>query len=242
MWIQVLHLSINLLFSNLDFHMILFDSEEYPNYVDITSYVSFLKFLTTFVFAFYLKKFISIKALWTKLKLTPKKIIIIQFMIDIIQIFFALNNIIVLEGRAIFFSRYTILIILMLFANIIISFFSKKCGLYELYFGFFITPCMILWSQSTLFKYCLYRTILNVGPISLQYIALVLIYPQDFKSYGKNDNKLGAGIDKEILNPNFNYPLAKLFGRQDSFRLIFILFNYCCFDLFFDYWKTGNSE
>ena len=244
MWIQILHLLVILIFSFLDFHNILSGQTEYPNYVDVPAFVLFLNFLSTFIIGHYIKKLISIRALWTKFKnLKEEHVVFTQIIIDFIQMIVAIIQVPILHDKSIFFSRYTTLIIIMLIINLIISFFSSKFGVYELYFGFFVSPCLILWTQSALFKYCMLRSVLNFGPITLQYIVLVLIYPQDFKSYGMdNKSPVQHGIEMEIRNPNFTYPLAKLFGRQDSFRLIFILFNYCCFDAFYDYCKFGDSE
>ena len=244
--IQILHLAIILIFSFLDFHNILIGHTEYPFYVDFPEFISFLKFILSYIIAHYIKRLlgvIGLRVFMKKNKMKQEHIIVMQFVVDFLQFFIALKLVPVLDGKAILFSRYIFFIILMLICHVILNFFTEKFGLFELYFGLIISPIIILWTQSILFKYCLIRSIFNVGPITLQYIPLVLFYPRDFKAYGHDDvNKIYRGIDQEILNPIFTYPLSKLFGRQDSFRFIFIIFLYCCFDIFWDCWTTGNSE
>lgn len=235
MWIQVLHLIILLLFSFLDYHLTLFQSDEHQKYVDLASAASFLKFLSTYVLAYYVKKII----LMISPKFNIKPSVFIIFQIDIVLAIAGFFLLPVLDGKAIFFSRYNFIIIIILVAHFIFNNLSEKFGTNELYFAVFVCPTLILWTQSVLFRYSLLRTTFNVGTLTLQYIVLNLLYPQDFKSYGQTN--LNAVIIHEIKNPHFKYPLAKLFGRQDSFRLIFIIFNYCCFDLLLDFWKSGNS-
>ena len=242
MLVQILHLTIILLFSFLDFHLILIGQPEYPFYVDFPELLSFLKFISTFIIFHYCKKFLAF-VLLKKTKITQEKILIMQFVLDLLNFGLCLFMVPVLEGKSTLFSRHYFMLILMLLVHFIANFFTQKLGLFEIYFGLIISPIMILWTQSVLFKYCMIRSIFNVGPLTLHYIPLVLFYPRDFKAYGHDDvNKVYKGIEKEIFNPQFNYPLAKLFGRQDSFRLIFIIFLYCCFDIFWDYWTTGESE
>lgn len=241
MLLQFLHLTIILIFSFLDFHLILIGQPEYPFFVDFPELLSFLKFISTFIVFHYFKKFLAF--LLKKTKILQKKILIMQCILDLINFVFCLFLVPVLEGKSIFFSRIYFILVFMLILHFLANFFTQKLGLFEIYFGLIISPIMILWTQSVLFKYCMIRSIFNVGPLTLQYIPLVLFYPRDFKAYGHDDvNKVFKGIEKEIFHPQFKYPLAKLFGRQDSFRLIFIIFLYCCFDIFWDYWTTGESE
>ena len=164
-----------------------------------------MKFISTFIVFHYYKKFLAF-VLLKKTKILQKKILIMQCILDFFNFVFCLYLVPVLEGKSIFFSRFYFILVFMLILHFLANFFTQKLGLFEIYFGLIISPIMILWTQSVLFKYCMIRSIFNVGPLTLQYIPLVLFYPRDFKAYGHDDvNKVFKGIEKEIFNPQFKY-------------------------------------
>lgn len=238
---MIMHLLVIMLFSFLDFNLILHKSDEYPKYIDLNSFSEFLKFLLSFFVSDCFKRIIA--------KLfknhSPRWIYVSFTIIDIFQLIYAFFTVPLLEGNAIFFSQYNFLIFLMLIIHTLLHFLTEKLGFLEIYFTFIVSNVIILWSQSILFKYCMFRSIFNAGSLTLQFLVLSILAPQNFKAFGHttgNEYYNFSGIEKEISNPHFRYTFSKLFGKQDSFRLIFILYNYICLELFLDYWKTENTK
>lgn len=244
MWIMILHLFVIMAFAFLDFYLILMHSDELPQFLDFDSFHMLMKVIYCFILGYYLKEWFIKIASFFKQKISPNIITLVVTLIDIFTFLFAVYHTPLLEGNAIFFSQYRIILYPMILGHLLISFFTEKMGFFEIYFIFVVSNVMILWSQSTLFRYCLFRTIFNAGTITLQFLILSLLYPQNFRAYGHEiqNNSLYHSIEKEFTNPEFKYSSSRLFGKQDSFRLIFILFNYCCLELFMDYWQTGNTE
>ena len=138
-----------------------------------------------------------------------------RYLLGILTAYFGFNLIFYLQNFSSFIfvcSLFFLSLILLLYKSLLLRY-----GLVEPYLIFILTPSLMMTTQLVLYSDYYFDSVLNFAPCSFVFLGFSII-----------DDA------KKDFEAKQNFSLCKLLGRQDSLRMMVLVFGYIYFALIWD--------